>query len=370
MYVNVIAPPQLLHSMDDLSVINRITNQLTDMVFVMHIGTGEFQFINKQMERMLATTVESINNDPIDFFRKLIHPDDYHQRMVDIHCCRGLKDEECKTTRFRFRNRNNEWQWHEVHDVPFKRDDSGDVCEIVSICHNINERSASQRATQSISETAFNQQSLIHEMRSPLTAIKIAAQLLDDMPVTASFNQNYVQKLIGVISRNVQRIEKDLQNLLQPVNNSPAKQLVPLSDIIESAIWKSYDRIFLKKISIERSYTGDVRINADIDRLTTAFVNIIVNAVEAIRHGNGTLWFSIHTAGDHAIAIIRDNGDGMDPQKLSCVFKSHCTKNDGRGFGLSHVKEIIEEHGATIDVSSEPGTGTLFTIRFKIVQSS
>lgn len=368
MHINVIAPSQSLQSIDDLSIVRRITDHLTDMAFVMHIGTGEFRFINQQMESAFATTVDTINNNPIDFFRRLIHPDDYHQRMIDIHCCRGLKDDQYATTRSRVRNARNEWRWHEIRDIPFKRDPSGEVCEIISICHDIHEQGTHPPGNNAMATTAFSQQSLIHEIRNPLTAIKIATQLLDEMPATASFNQSFVQKLIGVISRNVQRIEKDLQKLLYPCHTSSPRQRVQLSDIVESAIWKSYDRIFLKKIGIERSYNGTVHIEADVEVLTTAFVNIIVNAVEAIRHSNGTLWFSIHNAGDTAIAIVRDNGDGMDTMRLANIFTPHNSKTDGRGFGLSHVKEIIDEHGASIDVSSEPGTGTLFTMKFKTVK--
>ena len=207
---------------------------------------------------------------------------------------------------------------------------------------------------------------IAHEIRNPLTAIKIAGQMLDELIEKHDLNEQTIQKLVPIIYRNVHRIEADLKKLVQnSSSDASSRSRCDLAELLETAISQASDRIYLKKINVERSYQPDIYIKAIFNELTTAFLNIIVNAIEAIQHDHGVLWLSVYASYEHAIVIIQDNGAGMDPSVLQQIFHPQFTiKEEGLGMGLTNVKKIFDQHGALVDVSSEPGTGTTFTVRF------
>lgn len=100
-------------------------------------------------------------------------------------------------------------------------------------------------------------------------------------------------------------------------------------------------------------------------RLTQVLVNLLVNAAQAI-DGYGRIDIHTNAAEDGKVNIsIRDTGVGMSAEVQSRIFEPFFTTKDvdsGTGLGLALVREIVEEHGGTVAVSSAPGAGTCFTI--------
>jgi signal transduction histidine kinase len=209
---------------------------------------------------------------------------------------------------------------------------------------------------------------IIHEIRNPLTAISLANQsLLDEIQygdVPASLNP-----LTTIISKNISRIECLLKDLLY-INSSRDLELKPtdISDVIEDCLEKAGDRIYLKKIDVIKSYSTGILIDANAEKLSMAFLNIIVNSIEAVAKHEGKIWITVYRIKDEVRVVFKDNGIGMQPDVATHMFeKNFSGKTKGLGVGLSHVKEILEKHRASISVTSEPEIGTLIVIGFKTI---
>ena len=209
---------------------------------------------------------------------------------------------------------------------------------------------------------------IIHEIRNPLTAISLVNQSLleeiqhGDLPST-------LNPFTAIISKNINRIECLLKDLLY-LNAASESEFVltDLCDVIERSLEKADDRIFLKKVEVTRSYNQGIFINGDAEKLSVAFLNLIVNAIEAVRENEGKIWITVYRVKNEVRVVFKDNGLGMEPDVAMRMFdKNFSGKATGLGVGLTHVKEILEEHHASVSVSSEPDTGTLIVVRFKTI---
>jgi signal transduction histidine kinase len=127
------------------------------------------------------------------------------------------------------------------------------------------------------------------------------------------------------------------------------------------------DRIELNHISIKKEYGTDIMINVDREKMKIAFLNIIINAIEAMEPDKGVLKVSTHSDGKTCIINISDNGIGMDENSLSKLFEPYFTnKPNGNGLGLANTQNIIFNHKGTISVTSTLGQGTSFLIRLMV----
>ena len=117
----------------------------------------------------------------------------------------------------------------------------------------------------------------------------------------------------------------------------------------------------------ERLIVGGVLALAIATQLTQAFLNIINNALEAVPEG-GEISLSAGPKEDDTIElVIRDSGRGIAPEDLKKIFAYYyTTKEKGLGLGMAITHRIIEDHKGTIDVQSQVGFGTTFTIHLPV----
>jgi signal transduction histidine kinase len=207
---------------------------------------------------------------------------------------------------------------------------------------------------------------IIHEIRNPLTAISLANQSLreeiqfDNLPPSLNI-------FTDIVFKNIDRIEALLKDLLS-LNCESKIEFVPtdICGIIEECLAKADDRIFLKQLDVTRSYSPGLLINGNAEKLSIVFLNIIINSIEAVKEGEGNLWITVYQLKDEVKVVFKDNGSGMEPEVADHMFdKNFSSKRKGLGVGMSHVKEILALHHASISVNSEPGTGTTITLAFK-----
>jgi len=210
---------------------------------------------------------------------------------------------------------------------------------------------------------------IIHEIRNPLTAISLANQSLreeiNDDKLPSSFHT-----YTDIVAKNINRIEGMLKDLLF-INCQGKTELVPMDicDIIEECLAKADDRIFLKKMTVLRSYSPGLLINVNSQKLAIVFLNIIINAIEAVKEGEGNLWITVYQLKNEVKVVFKDNGSGMEPEVVDHMFdKNFSSKKKGLGVGMAHVKEILAAHDASISVHSEPGIGTTIILAFKRLQ--
>ena len=152
-------------------------------------------------------------------------------------------------------------------------------------------------------------------------------------------------------------------------SSTPTKStLLPnnLQDIVDESLAIALDRIMLKKIKLQIKYSDEpIEILADFDQLKIAFLNIIINGIEAMEENTGKLFITIEDGPKSCSVKIVDNGAGIPKEHLSHLFEPYFTaKRNGMGLGLSASLNILKSHHADIDVDSEVDKGTTFIVSF------
>jgi C4-dicarboxylate-specific signal transduction histidine kinase len=138
---------------------------------------------------------------------------------------------------------------------------------------------------------------------------------------------------------------------------------------MDESIADALDRITLQHINMQIKYSDDsCCIMANKEKLKIAFLNIIINAVEAMPNdGTGVLEIEISSLGPIHTIMVKDNGQGIPEENISRLFEPYFTsKRNGMGLGLAATLNILQSHKAQIDVTSAINEGTVFTISFPV----
>lgn len=204
---------------------------------------------------------------------------------------------------------------------------------------------------------------IAHEVRNPLTNINLACEQLQ----SELDPDEGTKMLFNMISRNSERINQLVSDLL---NSTRVAELAfseaSINDILDSTIELARDRIKLNQIKVVKDYAQDpLLVSVDVEKIKIAFLNLIVNAVEAIGE-NGTIHISTEKVNNNCIVKISDDGKGMDKSALDRLFEPYyTTKEKGNGLGLANSQNIILGHKGNISAESEYGAGTTFTITLR-----
>jgi PAS domain S-box-containing protein len=231
--------------------------------------------------------------------------------------------------------------------------------------HDITKLKKAERSllmSEKLAATGRLARTLAHEIRNPLTNINLSIDHLKGM----EFNE-VQQHYFDIISRNSKRINDILTELL--ASSKPTQtEMQPyiLQDIIDRSIQAATDRIMLKHIKLQVRYIDTpIHIKADADKLALAFLNIMINAVEAMEENTGKLMVSVFEDQDHWEVKITDNGMGIPEESIPKLFEPYFTaKRNGMGLGLPATLNILHAHQAQVDVTSVEGVGTTFSIMF------
>src|SRR5688572_9130432 len=207
---------------------------------------------------------------------------------------------------------------------------------------------------------------IAHEVRNPLTNISLAAEQLQEM--VSQNNESSV--LLDMISRNSIRINQLVSDLLNAtkvieLNIRP----VNINKILDETLEMAADRLDLSQVKVEKNYSTDVcEVLVDEEKVKIAFLNIIVNAIEAMEKSKGILSLRTKNGVDTCIIEIEDNGNGMDDDTLQKLFEPYFTsKPNGNGLGLTNCQNIILSHRGNITVKSTLRKGTSFNVTLKMI---
>jgi PAS domain S-box-containing protein len=241
---------------------------------------------------------------------------------------------------------------------------------IQGIIHDITNLKRIERATfqiEKLRSTATLLRTLAHEVRNPLTNINLSVEQLK--PEMGSEEANIY---LDIIARNCGRIDgliSELLDLSRPAEISLQK--TRLQEVLNNTLAAASDRISLKNIRLELMYPEKPAfVMADKEKLRIAFLNILINAVEAVPPQSGVITIAIREEmPQHYKVSIADNGGGIPEENISRIFEPYFTsKTNGFGLGLAATWNILQSHRAGIDVSSQIGEGTSFMLTFEQAQ--
>ncbi|HLE61685.1 MAG TPA: ATP-binding protein [Pyrinomonadaceae bacterium] len=228
------------------------------------------------------------------------------------------------------------------------------------------------RRTESLAAVGQATAQVAHEIRNPLGSIRLGVSMLRD-----SVNDEEALNTIELVERGIKHLNKLVVDVTQfsrqkTLDRGP----VDLNDLLEMSLNLVADRIRDKDTPVKKRFSSQQLIGDwDADQLRQVFVNIIANAVDAsAKHSPVTisteaLSLSKRSNGGegeaqrYARVLVSDQGKGIEKAALERIFEPFfSTKKRGTGLGLAIVKQIVEQHGGTVGIESEPGQGARVTI--------
>jgi signal transduction histidine kinase len=224
---------------------------------------------------------------------------------------------------------------------------------------NANAELEELRNIEKFATTGRIARTIAHEVRNPLTNIALASDQLKQVT-----HDPEGDLLIDMVSRNVVRINHLVSELLNSTKYLHLEFIpVNINHVVDEALDLARDRIELNQVKVEKEYEEMPAIPVDREKMKFAFLNIIVNAVEAMPTVGGILKIRTLRLGKRTIIEFTDNGSGMDAETIERLFEPYYTaKVGGSGLGLTNTQNIVINHKGNISVRSQTGRGSTFTI--------
>ncbi|MCY4554043.1 MAG: ATP-binding protein [Candidatus Poribacteria bacterium] len=199
--------------------------------------------------------------------------------------------------------------------------------------------------------------SFAHEIRNPLSSMRMLAQMLMQKP---EMSEEQHQQSLRYILEEIERIDtivKGLMDFSGPTALNLTQQ--PLPPVLKAVLDLMEANLAHHKIQLELDLLPETpEIQFDSDKLKQAFMNVVLNAMEAMPQG-GTLKVSTIVDEDRVGIKIVDTGIGIPEEDLGQLFEPFFTKKTrGTGLGLANVKRILEEHGGNVEIESALSEGT------------
>ena len=212
---------------------------------------------------------------------------------------------------------------------------------------------------------------IAHEIRNPLASISGSIQLLGS---SFTARQEEEQRLMAISLREIDRLNNLITEFLDFVRPDTLKDdPVDLNSLVrEIAEMLKFNKTLRADVKQELNLSATHMISGHRDKLKQAFLNIIINAYQAMNEAaEPAVTLTSEDRDGKVVVKIRDHGVGIDEVGLRKIFEPfHTTKPKGTGLGLAVTHKIIESHGGRIFVESTKGVGTEFTLEFPARESS
>jgi two-component system NtrC family sensor kinase len=203
-----------------------------------------------------------------------------------------------------------------------------------------------------------------HEINNPLTGVFTYIKLMErriEEGKNGAYDMEKFREYLSTMSREVQRTSAIVQNLLDFTRPKElSRKMVNLNSLVEESINIVRNKLAISNITLEKNMEPLPDIPADAAQMKQVFINLIINACEAMEGGGALTITSRHDGERNTETIVfADTGPGISDEDLPRVFDPfYTTKEKGTGLGLSVVYGIVTRHNGKIEVKSKPGSGT------------
>ena len=380
--------------------IETILNSIQDFIIVIS-PTMEIEEVNQTfLEQMGYSRDEVIGKKCHDIFQKLNSP-----CKTDFTGCPLSKAMQCMGPNHQVLTRvDREGQQHHVDVKIFPVwEKQGKISKFIEVSRDISDsKKAEEEMTRRLEKMVEDRTlelkethskmlhqdkmaslgklsaSVVHEINNPISGILSLVMLMNRMMEGGTLQPKEVEQFkqyLGLMETETRRISRIVSNLLAFSRHSKMEfGSVKLNHLIEKTLFLNANLLKLHSIRVEEKLDPDLPdLTGSEDRLQQVFMNLISNAAEAIEAGGGERFLRIQTKqlrekGCVSVSFA-DTGAGIPKENLSKLFEpffSTKKKGKGVGLGLSVAYGIIQEHGGAIQVQSEEGRGTTFTLELPL----
>ena len=248
------------------------------------------------------------------------------------------------------------------------------VCSLINLqtliqAHRIRLASAEQQRTQEdLYQTrlealrlrsAGEAQSLVHDLRTPLTTIQGLvglAEMMEENPLI----EEYLER--------ISHASENMNLMISDILYEDRRTELTVESFIHQVRSTACTFLSTDQLTVE-NHCPDAKISINRIRMVRAVVNLLENAWKAIRPEDGHITLRTDRADGRVLLCVEDNGMGMNADQLSHAFDLGWSAKGSTGLGLNYVRQVVEQQGATIRMESEPGTGTKIWISLEEVTS-
>ncbi|MED3650527.1 two-component system histidine kinase PnpS [Heyndrickxia sporothermodurans] len=353
--INTLAK-SLQHQMEEISENQqKLTGVLTNMVSgVMLINPeGRIVLVNPAMEKIIGSTADQL--------RGKLH--------IEAGKSFGLSQLIDQSLKKKIKIHDEVQMYYpdqrilDAHLAPYLGA-NGEIKGIITVLHDITDI---RRLEKMRSEFVAN---VSHELKTPITSLKGFAETLLD---GAMYDPEIAKSFLTIIHDESERLHRLITDILHlskieqhqlPFHPEPLN----VTGVIYETIDTIQEEINKKQLTIKLPNQKPVIIDAEKDRLQQIILNLVANAV-TYTPDNGTIEIGIVEKDDQIELTVKDTGIGISKEELPRIFerfyrvdKARSRNSGGTGLGLAIVKHLVESHHGSIQVDSEEGKGTLFTI--------
>lgn len=351
----------------------QLAETIDEIFWMRDAETNRLLYVSPAYERIWGRSVESLFQNP-DSWLDSIHSDDLHLVFPNI---RKQNEQGGMNEKFRIVRADGSERWIRAHSFKVIGSD-GKVDRIVGVArdvtkqHELEKQLAHSQRMESIGSLAGG---VAHDFNNILTVIMGFSSILEQN----KYDPQKIMQSVEVIRNTAERGASLVKQLLTLARKSESFfQLISLNEVVREAL-NIAKSTFPKSILIEADFQSDpIRINADYTQIHQIFINLILNAKDAMQKG-GKLTIGmkevdrasfssedpIVSQKRFALLEISDTGIGMNEETKRRIFDPFFTTKalgKGTGLGLSLVEGIVENHKGFITVESVLGQGTKFSI--------
>jgi len=243
----------------------------------------------------------------------------------------------------------------------------------------VDERTRELKATQSqllhsekLAAVGALAATVAHEINNPLTGVYTYIRLMERKIDQGQVGAEEVAKYKGYLDtmrREVERTTAIVQNLLDFTRpKDPVRKGMDLIKVMEESLALISNKLSLANIEVVKLFNPLPEIQADPAHMKQVFLNLLINASEAMEEGGTLTIRSDHHPDTNTVTMsVRDTGVGIDPKDLARIFDPFfSTKKKGTGLGLSVVNGIVARHNGKVEIDSTPGKGTDFRVTLPV----
>ncbi len=206
--------------------------------------------------------------------------------------------------------------------------------------------------------------SIAHEIRNPITAAKSLVQQMGEDPVSEE-NIQYAKVALDELDR----VERSISHLLRFARDEELRlESFRMVDALDSALDTFRDRLSRSGVEVRKEIDSAGELRGDSEKVRRVLINLLGNALDSFDQAQVSqpcleIGAGEDLAGTEVWVRIRDNGPGIDPERLAKIFSPfYTTKESGTGLGLALSKKVVDAHGGSLEVESKPGAGCEFLL--------